>query len=311
MPESSIFQHRASFGHPIRGWLIVLLGGALLSLFAALCLSAGARADGPAGSVKSVSAGGSLMLGAATVLPGAWPHQIASYLAWFGIGIGFTFVEVAAKTLMQRLGSDETMGRVVSSLESGRLAAMAISSLGAIVLVELLDVRGALVVLGALMPVFVLICWTRLRAYEIGAPVAEVPYRLLRESSIFAPLPVATLERLSHDLAPVEFAAGEDVIVQGERGDRFFVIERGEVEVFENGDFRRNEGPGESFGEIALLRDVPRTATVRTTVETRLLALERDQFMLAVTGHRRSSQVAHTVIDDRWASQELTSPARD
>jgi MFS family permease len=256
-------------------------------------------------------AGGSLVLGAATVLPGAWPHQIASYLAWFGIGIGFTFVEVAAKTLMQRLGSDETMGRVVSSLESGRLAAMAIGSLGAIVLVELLDVRGALVVLGALMPVFVLICWTRLRAYEIGAPVAEVPYRLLRESSIFAPLPVATLERLSHDLAPVEFAAGEDVIVQGERGDRFFVIEQGEVEVFENGDFRRNEGPGESFGEIALLRDVPRTATVRTTADTRLLALERDQFLLAVTGHRRSSQVARTVVDDRWASQELTSPGRD
>jgi len=256
-------------------------------------------------------AGGSLVLGAATVLPGAWPHQVASYLAWFGIGIGFTFVEVAGKTLMQRLGSDETMGRVVSSLESGRLAAMAIGSLGAIVLVELLDVRGALVVLGALMPVFVLICWTRLRAYEIGAPVAEVPYRLLRESSIFAPLPVATLERLSHDLTPVEFAAGEDVIVQGERGDRFFVIESGEVEILENGDFRRNEGPGESFGEIALLRDVPRTATVRTTADTRLLALERDQFLLAVTGHRRSSQVARTVVDDRWASQALTSPGRD
>jgi CRP-like cAMP-binding protein len=101
------------------------------------------------------------------------------------------------------------------------------------------------------------------------------------------------------------------VIVQGERGDRFFVIEEGEVEVFENGDFRRNEGPGESFGEIALLRDIPRTATVRTTVDTKLLALERDQFLLAVAGHRRSSQVAHTVIDDRWASQELPSPAPD
>jgi len=263
------------------------------------------------GKLVPAIAGGSLVLGAATVLPGAWPHQIASYAAWLGIGIGFTFVEVAAKTLMQRLGSDETMGRVVSSLEAGRLAAMALGSLGAIVLVEVLDVRGALVALGALMPVFVLVCWTRLRAYEIGAPVAEGPYRLLRENSIFAPLPVATLERLSHDLAPIEFAGGEDVIVQGDRGDRFFVIEEGEVEVFENGKFRRNEGPGESFGEIALLRDVPRTATVRTIVDTRLLVLERDQFLMAVTGHRRSSQVAHTVIDDRWASQELTSPTAD
>jgi len=180
---------------------------------------------------------------------------------------------------------------------------MALGSLGAIALIELLHPRGALIALGALMPVFVIFCWARLRAYEVGAPVAEGPYRLLRENSIFAPLPVATVERLSHDLDPVEVPAGEEVIVQGEIGDRFFLIEQGEVEVFENGVFRRNEGPGESFGEIALLRDVPRTATVRTTVQTRLLVLERDQFLLAVGGHRRSHQVAHTVIDDRWPGE--------
>ena len=261
------------------------------------------------GKLVPAIAGGSLVLGIATMLPGVLPSQVNSYLAWFGIGIGFTFVEVAARTLMQRLGSDETMGRVVSSLESGRLAAMALGSIGAIALIELLHPRGALIALGALMPVFVLVCWTRLRAYEIGAPVAKVPYRLLRENSIFAPLPVATVERLSHDLTPVDIPADRDVIVQGERGDRFFLIEEGQVEVFEDGKFRRNEGPGESFGEIALLHDVPRTATVRTTAATRLLVLERDQFLLAVTGHRRSRQIAHTVVDDRWTGQEITAPA--
>ena len=97
--------------------------------------------------------------------------------------------------------------------------------------------------------------------------------------------------------------AGEEVITQGDPGDRFYLIEAGQVEVLEDGVFRRNEGPGESFGEIALLRDVPRTATVRTTRATTLLALERDQFISAVTGHERSHQVAHTVVDDRWAPE--------
>ena len=241
-------------------------------------------------------------------LPG--PKRRPTYLGWFGIGLGFIFVEVAAKTLMHRLGSDETMGRVISALESGRLAAMALGSIGAIVLVEALHPRGALIALGALMPVFVLVCWIRLRAFEVGAPVAEDRYQLLRANSIFAPLPIATVERLSHDLSPVTAGAGEDVIVQGEHGDRFFLIESGQVEVFENGDFRRNEGPGESFGEIALLHDVPRTATVRATVETTLLSLEREQFLAAVTGHRRSSQLAGSVVDDRWASREMASPPR-
>lgn len=260
------------------------------------------------GHLVAAIAGGSLLLGLATVLPGVFPEEATSYLAWFGIGIGFTFVEVAGKTLMYRLASDETMGRVISALEAGRLLAMALGSLGAILLVEWLHPDGALIVLGALMPIFVVVCWARLRAFEVGAPVAEGPYHLLRENSIFAPLPIATVERLSHNLAPVEFDAGHEVIVQGEHGDRFFVIESGKVEVFENGEFRRHEGPGESFGEIALLHDVPRTATVRTTEPTRLLALEREQFLAAVTGHHRSHQLATGIVDDRWASRDVSTP---
>jgi MFS family permease len=245
-------------------------------------------------------AGGSCLIGVAAVVPGLLPYPVGAYAGWFGIGIGFVFVEVAGKTLTQRLGDDETMGRLLTLLQSGKLAAMAVGSVCAIVLDALLGTRGALIALGALMPVFVLLCWTRLRAYEVGAPVATVPYHLLRHNSIFEPLPMATVERLSHDLTPVDFEAGVDVIVQGEVGDRFYLIESGQVEVFEHGEFRRNEGPGESFGEIALLHDVPRTATVRTTEPTRLLQLEREQFLVAVTGHRRSSQVASTVVTDRW-----------
>jgi MFS family permease len=256
-------------------------------------------------------AGGSLLIGAATMLPGLSPHTPSAYAGWLGIGFGFVFVEVAAKTLMQRLGSDETLGRVVGALESGRQAAIAVGSVGAVLLVELLHVRGALIAIGALLPIFVAISWTRLRAHEVGAPVAEEHYQLLRGNSIFSPLPLATLERLTHDLRPVEVPAGREVIVQGEIGDRFYLIEEGQVEVFEDGVFRRNEGPGECFGEIALLHDVPRTATVRTTEDTRLLALDREQFLLAVTGHRRSHQLAHRVVDERWPGDRPTAGVSD
>jgi MFS family permease len=252
------------------------------------------------GRLVAALVGGSLVIGAAAALPGAWTVPFAAYVGWLGIGFGYTFIEVAAKTLLQRLGSDETLGRVIGSIESGRLAAMALGSISASAAVALFGIEGGLFVLAGLMPVFMLLCWTSLRTYEVGAPVAEEFFSLLRGNSIFSPLPVATLERLSRDLVPVTAVRGEEVITQGDQGDSFYLIEDGEVEVFENGRFRRNEGPGDSFGEIALLRDVPRTATVRATEQTRLLKLGRDQFIGAVTGHRRSRHLAHGVVDARW-----------
>jgi MFS family permease len=281
-----------SVGYLNAAWGIgALLGGAILSLL----LDRGRLAIG--------LAGGSAVIGLAAALPALWTAAVAAYVGWLVVGGGYTVVEVAAKTLLQRLGSDETLGRVVGSLESARLAAMALGSISASVFYELLGIRGALLLVAALLPVFMVLTWTRLRAFEIGAPVAEEQFQLLRGNSIFAPLPVATLERISHGLVAVKAPPGEEVITQGDPGDRFYLIEDGQVEVFEDGVFRRNEGRGESFGEIALLRDVPRTATVRTTKRTTLLALEREQFIAAVTGHRRSHQVAHTVVDDRWAPE--------
>jgi MFS family permease len=281
-----------SVGYLNAAWGIgALLGGAALSVM----LGRGRLAIG--------LAVGSAVVALATALPALWTVAVAAYVGWLAIGLGYTVAEVAAKTLLQRLGSDETLSRVIGSLESARLAAMALGSISASVFFELLGIQGALLLLAALLPAFVALSWARLRAFEVGAPVAEERFQLLRGNSIFSPLPVATLERLSNSLVALQAPAGEEVITQGDPGDLFYLIEDGEVEVFEDGVFRRNEGSGECFGEIALLRDVPRTATVRTTKRTTLLALEREQFITAVTGHQRSHQVAHTVVDDRWAPE--------
>jgi MFS family permease len=247
---------------------------------------------------------GSLLAGGALILPAIWVVPAAAYLAWAILGIGYEFVDVASRTLLQRLGSDEVLARVLGTLETLRFAAMALGSIAAPALVSLLGTEGALVALGVILPLFALAEWSALRSFEFGAPVDEAHFRLLRADPIFAPLPVDVLERLSRDARTVEAAQGEEIITQGELGDRFYLIERGEVEVFEDGSLRRRESAGESFGEIALLHDVTRTASVRARTRTTLLALEREPFLAAVTGHTRSRQAATSIAGDRLGTAD-------
>jgi MFS family permease len=244
---------------------------------------------------------GSLITGITFALPGLWPVTGAAVVAGLGVGFGYTFIDVAGRTLFQRLGDDEVHARIQGALEAGRLLGMSLGAVAVTPLVELFGIRTTVLLIAAVMPLFVALRWQRLRSYEIGAPVAEEHFALLRAEPIFAPLSLATLERLTQDLISVDAEPGQEVITQGDPGDRFYVIESGEVEVFEDGVLRRSENAGESFGEIALLRDEPRTATVRATEPTRLLALERESFIAAVTGHRRSSQTADSVIERRLA----------
>ncbi len=283
---------QGSVGYLNAAWGIgALLGGAAL----ALLLHRGQLATGLL--LGSLVAGGSL------ALPGLWVAGVAGYLAWLGMGVGYTFVEVAARTLLQRLGSDETLARSLGFLEASRFAAMALGSIVVPGMIALIGVRGTVIAIAALLPAFGLLRWAALRALEIGAPVEEEHYRLLRENPIFAPLPIDTLERLSHDLVDLTPAPGERIITQGEPGDRFYLISAGAVEVFVDGAFRRNQSEGDCFGEIALLNDVPRSATVTALEECRLLALDRDHFISAVTGQKRSHEMAGSVAQGRLAAQ--------
>ena len=251
------------------------------------------------GNLAAGLAVGSLVMGAAVAFPGAWPVAFAAYAGFLMVGFGYTFVEVAGRTLLQRLGSDETLARVIGFLETSRLLAMAMGSIAAPVLVALLGIRGALLAIGAVLPLLALTRWRALRSFEIGAPVSERHYTLLRGSSIFAPLPIDRIEGVSRSLVELEVEAGQELITQGDPGDRFYLIDEGEVEVLEDGISKRNRSEGDGFGEIALLRDVPRTATVRATRRTRLLALEREQFIDTVVGHTRSHLNAQAVAADR------------
>ena len=116
---------------------------------------------------------------------------------------------------------------------------------------------------------------------------------------LFKPLPATTIDDLALSLITVHAAAGTEIVREGGHGDRFYVIESGEVDVSAHGEHLGTMSAGDHFGEIALLRDVPRTATVTAKNEVSLRALERDEFLSAVTGHPASVEAADAVVASR------------
>jgi predicted MFS family arabinose efflux permease len=247
--------------------------------------------------VSSTLALGVTALGVPLIALGALPDVALGVVAWGAFGLGFVLVRVSGLTLVQRLSGDRVLARVLAVLETTFVATIGLGAILAPAIDSLLGLKGALILTGALLPALTVSMWRGLKRLELGAPVPQLEFELLRQCPVFAPLPLATSEGLARRLVPVHVAAGTEVIRQGDDGDRFYLIAEGAVEVFEDGVFRRRQGPGESFGEIALLRDVPRTATVLAVEETDLLALDRDLFLLAVTGHADSRNAADDVAD--------------
>lgn len=241
---------------------------------------------------------GSVSLGLPLVAVGLNPSEWIGLLAWGAAGFGFVVVKVSGLTLVQRLSGDRVLARVLAVVEMIFVGSIGVGAMIAPVLVSAVGLRGALIATGAVLPMVAAIRWRGLRRLEIGAAVPQESFELLRASPVLAPLPLATIESLAGRLVPVELKAGVDVITQGEPGEKFYVIAEGQVEVFQDGDFRRHQGRGESFGEIALLRGSPRTATVRTTEATRLLSLDREPFLASVTGYADSHEAAMGVAEE-------------
>jgi hypothetical protein len=200
------------------------------------------------------------------------------------------------------LASDAVLARAFGVVEGTYWLTTGIGSLLAPVLVGVIGLRGAILVVGLLLPVVVLARWRALWHMEASTPVPAAEFGLLRGVDMFASLPLVALEDLARHATHVPFAAGATIIREGEPGESFFVIADGEVEVTEAGRFRRTEIAGECFGEIALLREVPRTATVVARTDVDLITLDRDEFLAAVTGDRRALLAGHNLVEERLAA---------
>jgi Cyclic nucleotide-binding domain/Major Facilitator Superfamily len=242
---------------------------------------------------------GILLWGVPLALIGVWPEYVVAFAMLVIVGVANTIVDVAGLTLLQRGVDDSVLARVFGVLETLVLAAIALGGVLAAVLISWLGIRGALVATGAFLPALALLTWRRLAAIDAAAEVPSDRVALLRSGPIFAPLPPPTIEHLAISLDPVTLAPGMQIIRQGEPGDRFYVVAKGELAVSMDGREMTTLGAGAYFGEIALLRDVPRTATVRARTQALVYALDRDEFIAAVTGHAESADAADAVIATR------------
>ena len=245
---------------------------------------------------------GTLLWGIPLVLTGVFPNEAAALALFALIGVGDTIVEVAVPTLLQRAVPDEVLGRVFGAIESMIIGAMGIGAVLAPVLVHAIGVRGALIVFGAILPVLGILSWHRLGAIDRRYALPERQLGLLRAIPIFAPLPEAQLEQLARVLEEERVPAGTEVVREGEQGDRFYIVAAGDLDVSVDGSPVRTMHAGDHFGEIALLRDVPRTATVTAATDADLYALDQDEFIAAVTGHATSARAAETVVSQRLAT---------
>jgi MFS family permease len=234
------------------------------------------------------------------VLLGPWPELVAALVLLAVVGAANSVEDVAVFTLLQRLVPDQILTRVLGVIWSLAMGGVALGSIAAPALVEAIGPQPAFVAVGAILPVIVLVTYRRLAEIDSAvAPVAEL--ELIEQVPMFAPLSVAAKERIAANLIPRSVHAGELVIRSGESGDRFYIVGDGELDIAADG-LHTTAQRMDYFGEIALLRDVPRTATVTALSDSRLYALKREDFLAAVTGHRAAHAAGDAVVAERLAA---------
>ncbi|MGA8988641.1 MFS transporter [Aeromicrobium sp.] len=227
-----------------------------------------------------------------------WPSPVTVFAAVALLGLANPLVDVNLDTIIQRLTPDAVMGRVFGALEACLIGTMALGSFLMPLLLSFMSLRASVGVIGLGVAAIALPFTPRMRRLDqrLTAPPG---LDLLRQIAIFAPLTPGTLEGLARHSVFVPVRAGDVVLEEGGYSDRFFVIDSGLVEVTQQGVVLRREGPGEFFGEIGLLRDVPRTATITAVEDTILLALDREPFLAAVNGQHDAFLAADDIVTRR------------
>jgi CRP-like cAMP-binding protein len=210
--------------------------------------------------------------------------------------------------LTQRLAAEDVLARVFGVQETIGILGLAAGGVVAAVLVNLLGVSGAIIAAGLVLPALAVLLRVPLGRLEAGAVVPERAFALLRGLAMFAPLPVATIENLAASAEERDVAAGSEIMRQGDVGTHLYVVDEGTLDVVADGRQLAQRGTGECVGEIALLHDTPRMATVRAVTAARVLVLDRSTFLAGVSAHARSTHAAERLADERLQASEPVAP---
>jgi MFS family permease len=288
-------------GEPGVGTLNAAMGlGALIGAVTSIALTGRARL-GPAFLVALIG------WGAPIAVIGLIVGPAIAILAMVVVGLSNAFLDVAGYTLIQRTTPNEARISVLGLTDGVANLGPALGGVIAPVLLQAAGVQGALIVTGALLPVVAIVLGLIARGLDEGGPAAARRVELIRGQHLFVPLSLATVEHLAATLVPRTYESGTWLMREGEPGEEYVLVDRGEVEVSQGGNPLRNLGAGSGVGEIALIEKVPRTASVRAIDEVAAFSLDRDAFLEAVTGQPASQSAARHQASERLAEDRARS----
>jgi hypothetical protein len=288
-------------GEPGVGLLTAAVGaGAVASSLGAVMFVPGAR-------LAQLEGLGIVLWGLPLTLSGALPFEPVVVALMCMIGIGNALVDIGLWTLPARLVPDELLARVFGAAEGLTAASVALGCFVTPFAIDLLGVRGALAVLGLIAPALVVLARRRLRAIDASIAHRDEEVNVLKKVGMLRPLPMAAVDDLARHVEHAEFGTGQMIFRQGDHGDRFYVIADGEADVTTDGRLIRTLTPGEGFGEIALLRDTTRTATVSARTPLQVFTLDRRHFLPAVSGYQLSMVQADQLMRERLGTFDPAS----
>lgn len=261
------------------GWLNAAWGvGGAAAAGVALRLLAGGR-------LPHGLAVGLLLLGVPVAVVGGWSDVGVGVAMIVLVGLGFGLVEAAGQSLLQRVSSDEVLGRTFALLGSAYLLCGGLGAVLVPLLLERLTVGESLLLTGAVVTVTTAACWPRLARLRRETTPAAADLVLLRRVEVFGALPMLVVETMAVRTRHRHAERDEVVVRAGDPGTEFFVVVDGEVAVSDTPAPVPPLGAGDYFGEIALLLDTTRTATITATRPSDLLVLDREAFATACGGH--------------------------